>query len=167
MKKALVIVLLVLIAGSLYADTLDNVIPVDEGQIDYFVFLYDGFGLTDPYSFDWSKGVDSAGDEYVLAVDNNSYYPTYYYFYNLSDEALEDEYNYFVGYAMGLMMDDDKETTGSIGEDYIFCNIPNSDPKAYPYGTYIGNKYYFTSMQEIPYTKFNMVWESGAMVMDY
>ena len=96
----------------------------------------------------------------------NSTFPSYYYFYNLTEEAIDNEYNYFMGYALGLLRDDDNETTGSIGEDYIYAKIANPNPKMYPYGTYIGNKYYFMDMQDIPYSKFNMVWESGSFVID-
>ena len=153
--------------GSICAGDLNEVIPVDEGQIDYFIFIDKGYGITDPHTFDWSRGVDSSGDEYVLAVERNSTFPTYYYFYNLDEESLDSEYDYWFSLSMELLRDDDSETTGSINEDYIFCSMKNTDTTMYPYGNYIGNKLHFTDMQRIPYSKFNMVWESGAMVMDF
>lgn len=167
--KRLLLVLLILISniGFICAGNLNEIIPVDEGQIEYFIFIDKGYGITDPYSFDWSKGVDSAGDEYVLAVEKNSTFPTYYYFYNLDVDSLDSEYNFWLSQSMKLLRDDDAETTGSINEDYIYCKTKNTDTSLYPYGNYIGNKFYFTDMQRIPYSKFNMVWESGAMVMDY
>ena len=152
---------------SMCAGELNEVIPVDEGQIDYFIFIDKGYGITDPHTFEWSKGVDSSGDEYILAINQSSTFPTYYYFYNLDEESLDSEYDYWLSHSMELLRDDDNETTGSINEDYIFCKMKNTDKDTYPYGDYIGHKFYFTDMQRIPYSKFNMVWESGGLVMDY
>ena len=148
----------------IFAESLENVISLEEGQIEYYIFLDKMYNNPDDY--EWSKGVDSSGDSYVLASEKNDTFPTYIYFYNLSDDAIDEEYNYFLDYSMGLLRDSDNETTGSINEDYIFANVVNPDPTMYPYGTYIGNKYYFTNMQDIPYSKFNMIWVSGAFVMD-
>jgi len=168
MKKILLsLVCLVLLIVPLFAKELQEVIPPEEGMIEYFIFIDGGWGLDDPYSYDWSKGVDSSGDEYVMAVSDSPYYPTIYYFYNLSNDKLDEEYDYWTAKALSLKRDSDNETIGSINDDYIFLKLPNNDRKTFKYGEYIGHKFYFTNYQRIPYTKFNLVWKSGSMVVDY
>lgn len=135
-------------------------------MIEYFFFIDEGWGIKDPYSYDWSKGIDENGDEYVMAI-SDSFYPTILYFYNLSKEKLDEEYASFTTLALSLNRDSDSETVGSIKEEYIFTKIQNIERKTFKYGDYIGNKIYFMDSQRIPYTKFNLVLERGAMVMDY
>lgn len=165
MKKVLCAILLFGICLSLYSATLEETISAEDGLVEYYVWM--DMRYHDPANYDWSVGVDESGDKYVLAVEKNYTFPNYYYFYLLDESSLDEEYNYFAGYALGLLRDTDKETTGSIGDDYIFTKTANTDRRTYPYGEYIGNKFHFIPMQKIPYTKFNLVWESGAMVMDF
>lgn len=166
MKKLCFIFVFVLISSSLLADSLESIIPPNEGMIEYYFFIDGGWGLQDPYSYDWSKGVDSSGDNYILAKSQNEYMPNYYYFYFLPESELEGEYDYWVKMALSQKKDSDPDTTGSIGDESIFVNLPNTNKKTYPMGDYIGNKVFFMNMQNIPYTKFNLVWESGYGVMD-
>ena len=166
MKKwnCLLLLLCILLMSS-FAGELQKVIPPEDGMIEYFFFIDGGWGIDDPYSYDWSKGVDESGDEYVMAK-SNSFFSTIYVFYNLSENKLEEEYDYWTSMAIKLKRDKDENTNGSIKDEYIFLNLPNTDKRTFPYSDYIGHKFYFMNVQRIPYTKFNMVWEYGSSVID-
>ena len=168
MKKVLVALFFVLLVTfPVMAGELQDVIPIEEGMIEYFFFIDGGWGIDDPYSYDWSKGVDDSGDEYVMAKSDSIYSPTVYVFYKLSEAKLEEEYDYWTSMALKLKRDKDENTTGSIQDKYIFLNLPNTDKRTFKYSDYIGHKFYFMDSQHIPYSKFNMVWEYGSSVMDF
>ena len=167
MKKYLIVALSLLIfVFPVMADQLKDVVPPEEGMIEYFFFIDGGWGIDDPYEYDWSKGVDESGDSYVMAKSDSTYSPTFYVFYNLSEMKLEEEYDYWTSMALKLKRDKDENTTGSIQDKYIFVKLPNSDKKTFKYSDYIGHKFYFMDSQHIPYTKFNLVWVYGSTVMD-
>lgn len=168
MKKLIVaLTILFVVIGILSAKELQEVVPLEEGMIEYFFFIDGGWGIDDPFSYDWSKGVDEGGDEYVMAKSEYDFAPTFYVFYNLSEEKLDEEYDYWTSKALSLKRDKDDNTTGSIKDEYIFLNLPNTDKKTFKYDDYIGHKFYFMDSQRIPYSKFNLVWVYGSSVMDF
>lgn len=168
MKKLIVALMLALLfVLPAYSGELQDVIPIEEGMIEYFFFIDGGWGLDDPYSYDWSKGVDNNGDEYVMAISDIYFSPTIYVFYKLSEEKIEEEYDYWTSMALKLKRDNDENTTSSIQDEYVFLNLPNDDRKTFKYDDYIGHKFYFMDSQHIPYSKFNLVWEYGSSVMDF
>lgn len=167
MKKLFLFLILLISMSCLFADELQNVIPPEDGMIEYFFFIDGGWGIDDPYSYTWSKEVDEKGREYIKAVSDLEWYGTIYHFYKLSENEVNNEYDSWTMKALSLNRDSDSETNGSIKEKYIFVNLPNEDRKTFKYDDYIGYKIHFMDMQHIPYRKFNLVIEFGSSVMDF
>lgn len=166
MKKTVLIILLaLLLAGSAFAMELKELISPEEGLIEYFIFLDKNWD--DSYEFDWTKGVDEQGREYVKAELLDSWYSVIYVFYNLSETEVDDMYDTLTMQALKLNRDKDENTAGSVQDEFIFMNLVNEEKNIFIYDDYIGHKYFFMDAQNIPYSKFSVVWVHGNGVYDY